>query len=307
MDKYAKLFSKAALIYLALGAFLGIGISVRPEWGERIRFVHIHLNLLGFMIMMIASVAYHVLPRFNARPLPWPEGVKYHFYLQNAGLLGMVSTHFAGGLWAESSLHYLFVFFAVLAGAGIMLMVINLYGVLAPADSGDLPARITGDMKVGETLDKFPNALPAFLESGFSSLANPVARKTFAKVVTIDKACEKHGVDAKEFLQKLNAALFSSSAPPTPSARPSTETTVNEGRKIKVGEFCDADVMVGSVVKNYPDTREVFEKHYGDDCFSCPGHAIETVEQTAQMHNVDLQTLLKELNCVVESQLKNRT
>ncbi len=306
MDKYAKLFSKAALIYLALGAFLGIGISVRPDWGERIRFVHIHLNLLGFMIMMIASVAYHVLPRFNARPLPWPEGVKYHFYLQNVGLLGMVSTHFAGGLWTNGALHYLFVLSAVMAGGGILLMIVNLYGVLAPADAGTLPARITGDMKVGEALDKFPNALPVFLASGFDSLANPVARKTFAKVVTIDKACEKHGVDAQEFVQKLNAALFSRSAPPTPPGRPSTEASAKEGRKIKMGEFCAADVMVGSLVKVYSETREVFEKHYGEECFSCPGHAIETVEQSAQMHNVDLEALLKELNCVVELQLKKR-
>ena len=117
MERYAKLFSKAALIYLALGVFLGIGLGGNPEWANRLRFTHIHFNLLGFMVMMIAGVAYHVLPRFNARPVPWPEGVKYHFILQNIGLLGMCAAHIAGGFWNEGVWHVLFVIFAVIWAA----------------------------------------------------------------------------------------------------------------------------------------------------------------------------------------------
>ena len=100
MDIYARWFSRMGLIYLALGVVMGVVIGTQPEWSARLRFVHIHLNLLGFMTMMIAGVAYHVLPRFNARPVPWPGGVKVHFILHNTGLLGMSATHLAGGLWS---------------------------------------------------------------------------------------------------------------------------------------------------------------------------------------------------------------
>ena len=55
-------------------------------------------------------------------------------------------------------------------------------------------------MKVAEVLDYFPQALSLFLESGFQSLANPADRQTFAKVVSIEKACEKHGVNTPEFI-----------------------------------------------------------------------------------------------------------
>jgi cbb3-type cytochrome oxidase subunit 1 len=66
MEIYAKRFTKMALIYLVLGVVMGVVIGTQPEWSQRLRFVHIHLNLLGFMTMFISGVAYHVLPRFNA-------------------------------------------------------------------------------------------------------------------------------------------------------------------------------------------------------------------------------------------------
>ncbi len=133
MEIYAKRFTKMALIYLVLGVVMGVVIGTQPEWSQRLRFVHIHLNLLGFMTMFISGVAYHVLPRFNSRPVPWPDGVKYHFILHNAGLLGMAATHLAGGLWSGGILHTAFVLFAVMTGAGLLIMAGNLYFVLTPA------------------------------------------------------------------------------------------------------------------------------------------------------------------------------
>ena len=66
---------QTALIYLLIGVILGVVIGTDPMLAVRFRFVHIHLNLLGFMVMFIAGVAYHVLPRFTARTMPWPAGV----------------------------------------------------------------------------------------------------------------------------------------------------------------------------------------------------------------------------------------
>jgi Ni/Fe-hydrogenase subunit HybB-like protein len=53
--------------------------------------------------------------------------------LHNAGLLGMVTTHLAGGLWSGGILHAAFVMFAVMTGAGLLIMAGNLYFVLTPA------------------------------------------------------------------------------------------------------------------------------------------------------------------------------
>jgi hypothetical protein len=141
-------------------------------------------------------------------------------------------------------------------------MFYNLYFVLSAPEETPKPKIISGEMKVAEVLDNFPQALSLFLESGFQSLANSAARKTFAKVLSIEKACEKHGVNKTEILEKLNRENFKTKAP-------SENETTNPGREISRGGKCQADTWVGSLVKAYPTTKNVFESHYGEGCFSC--------------------------------------
>ncbi len=303
MDNYPRLFIKAGLIYAVLGAALGVTMAVDPSLSVRLRFVHIHVNLLGFMAMMIAGVAFHVLPRFSARKLPWPAGMKYQFYLQNTGLLGMISLYALGG-WRGGAAHAAFVFFAFLAGVAFAIMFYNLYFVLSAPEEISKPERVTGEMKVGDVLDHFPQALAIFLESGFQSLANPAARQTFAKVVSIEKACNKHGIDATGFLEKLNQEIFAKESPET-DVSPNENVSANPGREIVRGENCHAETWVGSLIKVYPATKKVFEIHYGEGCFSCPGQAFETVEQTASMHNINPETILAEINTEIDKELKS--
>lgn len=306
MEKYAKLFTRTALGYLFIGVLLGVAVGINPAWSSRLRFVHIHLNLLGFMIMMIAGVAYHVLPRFNARPVPWPDGVKYHYILQNIGLIGMLTTYLGGGFWTYGFLHGLFVLFSIVTAISLGIMIYNLGGVLITFDQAvEKPTVITADMKVGQVLDLYPAALPVFLEIGFSALSNPLARKAFANLVTIEKACGKHDVDVADFLQKLNSILFGKGDPIRLAAvAPAADTISASGVAIKKGEYCKRDITVGSLIKVYPETKAVFEKHYGESCFSCPGQIFETVGQTAQMHNVDEALILKEINDIIASKLR---
>ncbi len=158
MEHYPKRFIQAGLIYAVLAALLGVTIAVVPAWAQKIRFIHIHFNLLGFMTMFVAGVAFHVLPRFNARPLPWPEGVKVQFFLHNVGLLGMCFTHLAGGIWKGGMVQGIFIVFAVVAAISIGLMFYNLFFVMLPAKYEGTPTEITGDMKVATVLDAFPQA-----------------------------------------------------------------------------------------------------------------------------------------------------
>ena len=134
MERYPRLFMQTALIYLLIGVILGVVIGTDPMLAVRFRFVHIHLNLLGFMVMFIAGVAYHVLPRFTARTMPWPAGVKYHFYLQNVGLLGMLGAKLMNDFWTTGG-KTIFVLFAIVTASGLFIMICNLFCVLIPRGS----------------------------------------------------------------------------------------------------------------------------------------------------------------------------
>ncbi|MFN2366735.1 MAG: hypothetical protein ABR523_09800, partial [Desulfurivibrionaceae bacterium] len=90
MDRYTKGFVVASLLYFFVAAVLGIWMG-GENYAEWARFAHVHLNLLGFMAMMIYGVGYFILPRFNGKPLYCPSWLPIHFYLANIGLLGLVA------------------------------------------------------------------------------------------------------------------------------------------------------------------------------------------------------------------------
>ena len=63
-------------------------------------------------------------------------------------------------------------------------------------------ANITKDTIIGDILDLAPQAAPLFFEIGMHCLGCPSARGE-----TVEMACEVHGVDADELLEKINALL----------------------------------------------------------------------------------------------------
>ncbi|KPK89723.1 MAG: hypothetical protein AMJ94_11400 [Deltaproteobacteria bacterium SM23_61] len=56
------------------------------------------------------------------------------------------------------------------------------------------------------------------------------------------------------------------------------------------------DMNIGEVLKKYPETRKVFQKHFGEACFNCPGSRLETIQFGALMHQKDLNAILEDLN-----------
>ena len=90
MDKFVKNFIIVSIIYLGVSSILGIGML----WNQSLmslKFVHSHLNMLGWVSMMIYGVGYHVLPRFSGRPLKYPKMGELQFWTANLGLIGMLS------------------------------------------------------------------------------------------------------------------------------------------------------------------------------------------------------------------------
>ena len=65
-------------------------------------------------------------------------------------------------------------------------------------------ATITKDTIVGDILDIAPETAPAFIDIGMHCLGCPASRGE-----SIEEACEVHGVDCDELLEKLNAHLAS--------------------------------------------------------------------------------------------------
>ena len=63
---------------------------------------------------------------------------------------------------------------------------------------------ITKDTIIGDILDVAPQTAPIFLSIGMHCLGCPASRGE-----SIEEACEVHGVDCDELLEKLNAHLAS--------------------------------------------------------------------------------------------------
>lgn len=90
MEPFVVRFLRASLAWLAMGVTLGVCMAVHPAW-VIYRTAHLHMLLLGFVTMMIAGVAYHVLPRFAATPLHSPRVAALHWLVSNLGLALLAS------------------------------------------------------------------------------------------------------------------------------------------------------------------------------------------------------------------------
>ncbi len=317
MDRYTKGFVAASLVYFFLAAALGIvmGGTDAPGW---VRFVHVHFNLLGFMSMMVYGVGYFILPRFNGRTLRWPSWVPVHFYVANAGLIGMAAA-------SPSRPSAAFTFFAGLSVLSAAMFAVNLGAtiLLQPAALGEeeepdspaegkegakhgpgeanagtgvpagVGAEIDPDMRVGEILARWPATVDAFVSAGFSSLGDPAHREQVRQMpITLRMACQRHNVDLGEMLPRLAAAAEGRGGAPVarPSAAPPKTGGLAHGEPIRSGN------ILGDILAVYPATAGIFRKYYGEGCFSCPGQATESVRQSALMHNVSERSILEELN-----------
>jgi cbb3-type cytochrome oxidase subunit 1 len=89
MDKYAVLFIKTSLLSFIIASGLGMEMAIKPSHASYFLNAHVHLNLLGFMAMMIFGVGYHVLPRFSGLAIHSRNLLVAHYYLGASTLAGM--------------------------------------------------------------------------------------------------------------------------------------------------------------------------------------------------------------------------
>jgi cbb3-type cytochrome oxidase subunit 1 len=89
MDKFVKGFIVMSIVYLGIAAVLGV-VMLGNQNAMALKFVHSHLNMLGWVSMMIYGVGYHILPRFMGRPLYSNRIGEAQFYIANISLVAML-------------------------------------------------------------------------------------------------------------------------------------------------------------------------------------------------------------------------
>lgn len=89
MDWFVKAFIRASLAWFALGIILGLIMAAYPSW-VAYRPAHAHMNVVGFLTMMVFGVGYQLLPRLFGHALYSRKLAIAHWWLANGGLAGMV-------------------------------------------------------------------------------------------------------------------------------------------------------------------------------------------------------------------------
>lgn len=279
MDRYMKGFVFMSMVYLFLGSILGLVLVWHPG-SLGLRFAHVHFNLLGFMAMMIFGVGYFILPRFSGRTLMWPGLVAVHFWTANLSLWGMVVFYpwWMPG-WIVSACVQALGGALFLVNVGMSLMAQKKELPAAEEPASDVPT-ISADTKVAELLDRWPQVRDLLVQEGIKALSDPGHLDHVRKLgVTLGMMARRHKLNERALLEKIGGAVGAKVQSSQPPPGPITGESV-----------------IGDVIKKWPQTEEVFRRHYGEGCFSCPGQAFETIAQSALIHKADLEKILMELN-----------
>jgi cbb3-type cytochrome oxidase subunit 1 len=122
VDWFAKAFIRASLLWFVGGIALGLAMAIHPAWIVY-RPAHAHMNLVGFVVMMIFGVGYQILPRFFGHPIHSRMLAVAHVWLANLGLAGLVAGFFlapnvgwagmtltaiGGGVWAIGAFGFIY-------------------------------------------------------------------------------------------------------------------------------------------------------------------------------------------------------
>src|SRR3990172_5806310 len=131
MDKFVKGFIVMSVVYLGAAAVMGI-VMLANQNVTGLKFVHSHLNMLGWVSMMIYGVGYHILPRFMGRPLYSLTLGEAQFWLANIGLVFMLLFYVLNAYSPSAMYLALTVTAGVIEGVSIFLFFYNMLMTLLP-------------------------------------------------------------------------------------------------------------------------------------------------------------------------------
>jgi cbb3-type cytochrome oxidase subunit 1 len=147
VDWAPRTFVKAALLWFSGGATLGLAMAARPEWVVY-RPAHVHMNLLGFVAMIIFGVGYQILPRMMGYGLFSPRLAVLHWWVANFGL-ALMGAGFFMRPWEVKTGPAVLIAGGVLETAGAYLFAFNLFrSMVRPKQlktAGARPLPVAGD------------------------------------------------------------------------------------------------------------------------------------------------------------------
>jgi len=210
-------FIRSAYLWAIIGLMMGLAlpiynIATHQNFSHNYLAAYRHALLSGFILLMIVGVSSKVTPILAGVDLRQTNPLWTAFVLLNLGnILRVVGQTL---LDLTSSVGFLVAASGFVQWAGIVLWADDLWNKIAIgrriAKEGVTTAEeitdITPQTKVATVLERYPQTLEVFLRYGFAPLANPVLRKTMARVVTIEQACRREGVDLQALLRDLRKA-----------------------------------------------------------------------------------------------------
>jgi len=233
-------FLRAAFLWALVGFAMGVAmpfyhIVTKQNFSHNYLAAYRHALLSGFVLLMIVGVSSKVTPILSGIDLKGANPLWTAFLLLNLGNLARILGQTMLDL--TSAVNALVAASGFVQWAGIVLWADDLWNTIAAGkrieregieSTGEL-TDITPQTKVAEVLERYPQTLEVFLRHGFAPLANPVLRKTMAKVVTIEQACRREGVDLESLLRDLRkAAGLDKNEPPTRQTAPAIPSNFTE-------------------------------------------------------------------------------
>jgi uncharacterized protein involved in response to NO len=217
-------FIRAAYVWFILGTAMLVFAPIynfavyMPITGSHVPFSHAffgayrHALTVGFIMMMIVGVSSKVVPTLSGVDVRRANSLWPTFLLLNLGNLTRVSTQIATDFFPSA--YSVMGFSGFIEVVGLTLWGYELFasmragkklerGTSAVHRNGDGRFQVTPQTKVADVLAHYPHSLQIFLRHGFGPLANPVLRKTMARVVTIEQACRREGVNLAQLLAEL--------------------------------------------------------------------------------------------------------
>ena len=133
MEWFIKAFIRASLLWFAAGIALGVAMTLSPPL-IIYRPAHAHMNVAGFLTMLVFGVGYQLLPRLFGHPLHSARLAIAHLYLANLGLAALVLGFLVrphSGRWGD----WLSSAGGILFAIGVALWLWNLWRTFDAADA----------------------------------------------------------------------------------------------------------------------------------------------------------------------------
>jgi uncharacterized protein involved in response to NO len=220
-------FIRAAYIWFILATAMLVFTPIynfviyMPLTGSAVPFSHAffgayrHALTVGFIMMMIVGVSSKVVPTLSGVDVRRANSLWPTFLLLNLGNVTRVSSQIATDFFPSA--FSVMGFSGFIEVVGLVLWGYELFANMRAGKKIERSSRpvfvstngftLTPQTKVAEILERHPETLRVFLRHGFSPLANPILRRTMARVVTIEQACRREGVELDSLIRELEECV----------------------------------------------------------------------------------------------------